>query len=253
MIKSIIVDDEPNAVNFLANALTKYCMDVEIIGKAHSIEDALPLLYNSSFDLLFLDIELLDGSGFDLLERVGKINFSVIFITAYNQYAIRAFRFNALDYLLKPVNIKELLNAVDKVRIRLNASQQQMVDFRKLFENLKGPQPTKLAINSQSETVFISLDEIVRLEAYGNYTRVILVDGNQIIASKTLKEYETLLEDMSFFRVHHSHIINLQFIKKYIRRDGVSVLMQDGLSIPVATRRKEAFELYLKDFFNQMD
>lgn len=249
MIRTIIVDDEPNAVNFLANALEKYCSDVSIVGKIHSVEDAEILINNSTFDLLLLDIELIDGTGFDVLDRVKNRNFEVIFITAYNQHAIKAFKFSALDYLLKPLNIKELLSAIDKVRIRMNSSSNQKFDYKMLLENIKTQNVSKLAINSQNETVFVSLTEIMRFEAYGNYSRVLLKDGSQIIASKTLKDYEQILTEDSFFRVHHSHIINIQYLKKYIRKDGISVLMQDGLSIPVATRRKESFENFMKQHF----
>lgn len=252
MIRAIIVDDEPNAIHFISNALQKYCSDVEILGKVQSVEDALLLINNSTFDLLLLDIELLDGSGFDLLAQVKNPNFIVIFITAYNQYAVKAFKFNALDYLLKPLNIKELICAIDKVRIRLASSMPNKFDYHTLLENIKGQSFSKIAISSQTETVFVALTEIVRFEAYGNYSRLILNDRSQMVTSRTLKDYEQILDENMFFRIHHSHIININFLVKYIRKDGFSVLMHDGLSIPVATRRKDAFEEFMKSHFTNL-
>lgn len=252
MIRTVLVDDEWNALNFTANALNKYCSDVEIIGKVQSVSDAELLISNSHFDLVLLDIELMDGTAFDLLNRLNERPFEIIFITAYNQYAIKAFKYNAIDYILKPVNIKELISAIDKVRIRLNSSLHRPIDYRFLLESIKSQTISKLAIHSMNETVFISIADINRFEAYGNYSRVILKDGNQIISSKTLKDYEQILDEDLFFRVHHSHIINIQYLKKYIRKDGYSALMQDGLSIPVATRRREAFEQFMKQHFTNI-
>lgn len=252
MIRTIIVDDEPNAVNFLANALAKYSTDVEVVGKIHSVEDAEILINSTTFDLLLLDIELIDGTGFDLLQRIENRNFDVVFITAYNQHAIKAFRFSAVDYLLKPLNIKELLLAIDKVRVRLRQNTGSTIDYKALLENIKGVKMNRLAINSQTETLFVSLTEIVAFEAYGNYTKVILSGGNQVIASRTLKDYELMLPDDTFIRIHNSYVINIQFVKKYLHRDGFSVLMHDGITLPVAIRRKEAFESFLKRNFTSL-
>jgi len=252
MIRTILVDDELNALNFTANALNKYCSDVEIIGKVQSVADAELVIQSSHFDLLLLDIELIDGTAFDLLNRLTDRSFEIIFITAYNQHAIKAFKYNAIDYILKPVNIKELIAAIDKVRIRLNSSFNHSIDYKSLLESIKSQNIAKLAIHSVNETVFVSLADINRFEAYGNYSRVILKDGSQIISSKTLKDYEQILDEDVFFRVHHSHIINIHYLKKYIRKDGFSALMQDGLSIPVATRRREAFEHFMKIHFTNI-
>jgi two-component system, LytTR family, response regulator len=252
MIRTILVDDELNALNFTANALSKYCSDVEIIGKVQSVADAELLIQSTHFDLLLLDIELIDGTAFDLLNRLSVKSFEIIFITAYNQHAIKAFKYNAIDYILKPVNIKELISAIDKVRIRLNSTMSRTIDYKFLLESMKSQSIAKLAIHSLNETVFVSLEEINRFEAYGNYSRVILKDGSQIISSKTLKDYEQILDEDIFFRVHHSHIINIHYLKKYIRKDGYTALMKDGLSIPVATRRREAFEHFMKIHFTNI-
>jgi len=252
MIRTILVDDELNALNFTANALNKYCSDVEIIGKVQSVADAELLIQSTHFELVLLDIELIDGTAFDLLNRLSDRSFEIIFITAYNQHAIKAFKYNAIDYILKPVNIKELISAIDKVRIRLNSSLNHPIDYKFLLESIKSQSIAKLAIHSVNETVFVSLADINRFEAYGNYSRVILKDGSQIISSKTLKDYEQILDEDMFFRVHHSHIINIHYLKKYIRKDGFTALMQDGLSIPVATRRREAFEHFMKIHFTNI-
>jgi two-component system LytT family response regulator len=248
MIRTIIVDDEPNAVNFVASALQKYCSDVEVVAKLHTVEDAELVVNSSSFDLLLLDIELLDGTGFDLLEKVENRDFFLIFITAYNQHAVKAFKYSAVDYLLKPLNIKELLSAIDKIKQRKDRQDKPEQDIRNLLDNLKGNKIEKLAINAQNETLFVSLSDIIRFEAYGNYSKVFLQNG-EYLASKTLKEFENLLADSTFFRAHHSHIVNIQYLKKYVRKDGLMVLMNDGSSIPVATRRKESFENFLKQHF----
>ena len=248
MIRTIIVDDEPNAVNFVDSALKKYCNDVEVVAKLHTVKDAEMVINTTSFDLLLLDIELLDGTGFDLLERIEKRNFFLIFITAYNQHAIKAFKFSAVDYLLKPLNIKELLQAIEKIKERQQRQDKPEKDILNLLENMQGNKMDKLAINAQNETIFVKLSDIIRLEAYGNYCKVYL-ENSQYLASKTLKEFESLLGDSTFFRVHHSHIVNIQYMKKYMRKDGLTILTSDGTQVPLATRRKEAFDDFLKKHF----
>lgn len=248
MIRTIIVDDEPNAVNLIENALNKHVKNTQVVAKAHSIAEAEPIINTTDFDLLLLDIDLVDGSGFDLLEKVKNKNYSLIFITAYNQHAIKAFKYSAVDYLLKPLNIRELMAAIEKISERKKEDGFEINAIKSLLTNLQSSHPSKLAVHAQSEIIFVEVKDVIRLESLGNYTKVFFADKSQIVSSKTLGDYESMLHEDSFFRCHHSHLINVNYLKKYIRKDGLAVILKDGSVIPVSTRRKDDFELFIKKY-----
>jgi two-component system, LytTR family, response regulator len=242
MIRAVIVDDERNSAEALNTMLARYCSEVSVVGMADSADSAYELLMQVRPELAFLDIEMPFGNAFDLLSRVPDGSFDIIFVTAYDNYAINAIRYAALDYLLKPVNINELKQAVAKaVKRKEEKTVHQHIDI--LLHNLtaKNSSLQKIGINTQDGIVFLHLSGITCLEASNNYTRIFLKDKSTILASKTLKEFEEMLPADVFCRIHHSYMINLNCIKKYYRGKGGYVEMEDGRSIEVSIRKKEEF------------
>ena len=236
-ITALIVDDEANNRENLRSALTQYCPEVNVIGEADSALTAFDFLQKNQPDLVFLDIGMPMGDGFQLLESLPEINFDIIFVTAFNQYAIRAIKCCAIDYLLKPIDVFELKQAVSRaIANQAKKEQQQKLDL--LINNRQQPNQ-KIALPQSDHVEFVAIEEIIRCKGEKNYTWFYLKDGRKLLVSQTLKEYVDLLEDAHFYRVHQSHLINLQQIKKYSRRDGGYVVMTDGEQIPVARNRKE--------------
>ena len=246
MLRSIIIDDEPKNIRILRKLVEDYCPAVNVIADASDVESANRVINETSPDLLFLDIEMPFGNAFDLLDKLKPISFEVIFVTAFNDYALKALKYSALDYLLKPVNIEELKLAVERAIQRIQVKNINET-LNNLLYNLQKPQPTmqKLALPSAEGLIFIHLDKIVRCEASGAYTIIYTRKGEKITTSRNIKDYEDLLPAGMFFRVHNSHIVNLNCIKKYYRGRGGYIEMEDGATIEVATRRKDGF---LKSF-----
>ncbi len=247
MIKAILIDDEINALSSLEILLESHCPSVKIMEKSQSAVDSLSLIEDLKPDLLFLDIEMPTMNGFDLLEQMRANPISVIFTTAYNQYAIKAIRYSALDYLLKPIDPKELVQAVQ--RFEAHSSKPTIEQFQFLIDKISQKEHThkKLAIPNLEGFKMISVDDIVYCEAEDNYTHIILKDDARIIASRTLKEIQRLLDDYrSFIRVHHSFLINLNEIRQYVRGDGGYVMMSDGSHINVSRNKKKNLLRYLK-------
>ncbi len=237
MIKAILVDDMPEALEVLKQDLADNCPDVEIIGTADSVVSAAKLLRQGQPDLLFLDILLGDGTGFDLLEIFPNLKSKLIFITASDEFAIKAFRFAAIDYLLKPFDPKELKEAVDRARSQLQNSQES-IDILK--ETIRHPEdlPTRISLHSQEKISVVDIDNIVRCESDSNNTLFILGTGEKIFVTKTLKHFEKMLKDHSFIRVHQSQLININFIQEYVRTEGGYLKMKNGDDVPVAVRKK---------------
>lgn len=241
-IRTLIVDDEELARKNLAFLLADYCPMVEVIGEAANSKEAQAFIDKESIDLLFLDIEMPNGSGFDLLENIKHdIDFKIIFVTAYHEYALRAFKYSAVDYILKPINPEELTIAVDKVNPGEHSESVEKIDH--LIENIqrRGEQLDKLALPSMEGLHFVNLDEIIYCESQDNYTQFFLTDGRRIMVSKTIKHFEEMLDEERFYRVHRSNIINLKYIDKYVKGEGGYVVMKQGPRIPVSRRRKESF------------
>ncbi len=237
MIKAIIIDDIEQARVTLKKDLEIYAPDVQVIGEAGGVIDGAKLLKSIKPDVLFLDIQMQDGSGFDLLDILKEINFKIIFITASDAHAIKAFRYAAIDYLLKPVDPDELVEALKKLREeKVNESEK----YKLLNDSLKNSQRPheRLALHTQDKIHIVNIKDIIRCESNVNYTEFFFVGGRKMLVTKTLKEFEDLLSDQGFYRVHQSHLINTKFIKEFVKTDGGYLLMNDGCNVPVSTRKR---------------
>ncbi|MCC6723709.1 MAG: response regulator transcription factor, partial [Saprospiraceae bacterium] len=219
----VIIDDEEPARKILQNLLNTLRPDCQIVGEADSVASGIKLIRQTSPNLVFLDVAMEDGSGFDLLEMFPTMNFKVVFITAFDNFAIKAFRYNALDYLLKPILPRDLVNSVDRASSELEESHA--LKLKNLTTQASTRQLSKLALPSQDGLLFVRLDQIVRLEADGNYTTLFTIDKERYIVAQPLCDFEELLPESSFFRTHQSHVINFDFIKKLIKKDGGYISM----------------------------
>ncbi len=243
MIKAIIVDDEQHCIDRLRVLLeNNFSTTIQLIGEASSVTIAQELIIKQAPDLIFLDVQIHDKTGFDLLNSYSSIPFFVIFTTAYEQYALKAFKFSAIDYLLKPIDVDELSSAVHKVVSTVHQSDYKS-KFDLLYANFRqlGLQEKKVAVPTISGIEFIMVSSIIRCESNVNYTTLYLTGNAKLVVAKTLKEFEELLTEYNFFRVHNSHLINLSFIKTYNKGKGGSVVLTDGTELEVSSRRKEAF------------
>ena len=242
MIRAVIIDDEPNNIDALRALIGKFCPGVEVVGCADNLEDGYNTIKSTGPDLVFLDIEMPYGNSFTLLDRLKPVSFEVIFVTAFENYAINAIKHSALDYLLKPVNIRELQLAVQKAEseIQANNINSNIKNFVGQVDPAKNLDQ-KISLPSHNGLVFIKLAEFIRMEASSNYTAVYLTNKSKLLISKTLKEFEDILPPAYFSRVHHSHIINHQFIKRYYHGRGGYIEMEDGTHIEVSSRKKESF------------
>ena len=242
MIKAIIVDDELGARESLSKMVEKNCKNIQIVAKADSMISAYEAITNLKPDLVFLDVEMPNGNAFDLLEKFDKIDFDIIFTTAYDHYAIKGIKYSAIDYILKPIDPEELVQAVQ--RFEDKKGQNNMLDkkIQALLSNVKPENKLKkVGLPDGEGLVFINLSEIIRCDSDGNYTFFILTSGKKIIASRTLGEYEQMFADDNFFRVHRSHLVNLQHVKKYIKGEGGYVVMSDNSQVEVSRRNKIDF------------
>jgi len=234
-LRTIIIDDEPDSVKLLQLQLTRYCPHVEVVSSYTSTVKALDGIKTLMPDLLFLDIEMPVMNGFEMLDKVLHMNFSLVFVTAYNQFALKAFRFNALDFLVKPIDTNELIEAVAKAEHRKKPTSAQLTMLQK---QLRGAPVTKIAIPGQNGVSFIDLNEIVFVEASNNYSKLVLTDRRFFLISKTLKDVQEVLEEEHFLRVHRQYVINLNHVKQFNRNEGV-LTMTNGQYIPVARNQKE--------------
>ena len=239
MITATIVDDEPYSCETLATLLERYCPDVKVLDICYSAASALKSINEQKPQLLFLDIEMPHMNGFELLEKLPDIDFELIFTTSYDQYAIKAFRFSALDYLLKPIDQDDLRKAVQKAVTSTDHVSPQQIKV--LLEKINHPSlvVNKIAIPTLEGLQMILIESIIHCEADRNYTIIFTKGKQKIIASKTLKELEELLEDYPFIRVHHSHIVNLNEVEKYVKGEGGYLMMSNGANIDVSRSRKE--------------
>ncbi|MHB1277022.1 MAG: LytR/AlgR family response regulator transcription factor [Bacteroidia bacterium] len=240
-MRAIIIDDEKKSRSILATMLLRYCSTIKLVGEAGNIRDAHQLIMKHEPDLVFLDISMPEGSGFELLNRLKEISFQIIFVTAFDEYAIQAIRNDALDYLVKPVSIEELRSAVKRAEQKQNMSGA-MDNFHHINEMMRqGAETKRIAIPENGGLLFLALKDIIRLEADGSYTRFHLISGKSVLSSRHLKEYDTHLPGDLFFRVHHSHVINLDHIHHYERGEGGTIVMSDHSSVSLSKRKKKAF------------
>ncbi|MEH6764888.1 MAG: LytTR family DNA-binding domain-containing protein [Aequorivita antarctica] len=241
-LKAIIVDDEKHSRETLNNLVIEFCEDVEVLTTASNIEDAVLAIKTLKPDLLFLDIELQTGTGFDILEQLNEVNFEVIFTTAFEQYALKAVKFSSLDYLLKPIDLDELQKAVEKAK-KIKDRNIYSRQLETLIHNLKQQQPinNKICLATADGYEFINVEEIMYCKAEGSYTSFKLINGINLLVSKHLKEYENLLTDQYFMRVHNSYLINLNEVKKYVKADGGYILMNNGEPVSISRSKKDDF------------
>ncbi len=240
-LKAIIVDDERHSRETLKTLLGEFCEDVAIVGSIGSVEEAIVAISTTNPDVVFLDVELQSGTGFDILTQIKPINFEIIFITAFEQYAIKAVKYSSLDYLLKPIDLDELKEAVEKVKKK---KKQEIYNkqLEVLIYNLrKQPKLHKICLSTSDGLEFIALENIIYCKANGSYTSFFLKNKGSVLVSKHLKEYENLLADLHFMRVHNSFLINLKEVEKYMKSEGGYILMSNRDTVSISKSKKEAF------------
>ncbi len=241
MISCIIIDDETKNIKLLQNMLNMHCPAVKVLATEIDAKNGLLLIDELQPQLVFLDVEMPHLNGFDLLKQLEPISFEVIFVTAYSHYAVEAFECHATGYVTKPINADKLIAAVDTAEKRIAEKSINKNLFSLLEHNSKQAAPNKIPLSTTNGLIFVKIADIMYCESSGNYTHFYLVDDKKIVVSRQLGEYERLLPDGDFIRIHDKYIIHLTYIKEYIKGSGGDVVLENGKEIPVATRRKEEF------------
>ena len=246
MLRAVIIDDIETIRKKNSAIIKSNCPNISIIGQAESVESGIAIIKKLSPDLVFLDVEMPDGTGFDLLQKLNPINFKVIFITGFEDFAIKAFRFSAIDYLLKPLDAGELIEAVKKVEDSLNKEVFDM-KINNLFSNLERPKNLQKLILKTAEKIYsVNIQDVVNCESEKNYTTFHFINAPKLVVSTNLKEYENLLTPFNFFRTHQSHLINMAYFDHFIKTDGGNtIVMKNKTSIPLSVRKKEEFLVLL--------
>jgi two-component system, LytTR family, response regulator len=241
ILTAILIDDELSSLNNLKQKLEEFCSSVQIVATSQKPEEALFLIRQHKPDVLFLDIEMPKMSGFGMLEELGDYDAEIIFTTAYNQYAIDAIRISAFDYLVKPVAIRDLQNAVNRLlTIRSSRTKERLHILRESVSDARSP-GNKIALPTNDGLEFIKITDILRIESSSCYSKVFFVNGKMLLVTRLLKDFEEILAPYRFFRVHNSHLINLQYIQKFVRADGGQIIMENGDIISISRRRKDEF------------
>jgi len=242
MIKTIIVEDEKKSREVLNKLIQKNCPDLNVVGTAASVEEAVAVIKKEKPDLVFLDIELSDGTGFDILEQVQGLNFEVIFATAYDQYAIKAIKYSAIDYLLKPIDVDELKKSVEKLSQK-KSDLSQIENLRFLLQNFKKPDEnfSKITLPTGNAYEIVLVNDIIRLEADESYTYVILTNNRKFHVTQTMKHFEDILPTELFMRIHHAHLINMKHVIRFLKVDSGYAVMSDGSQLEISRRKKDQF------------
>ena len=242
MIRTVVIEDEEHSRKMLMEMLHEHCRTITVVASADSVKTGLTAIAEQKPELVFLDIELQSETSFEILEKLPEINFELVFTTAFDHYALKAIKFCAIDYLLKPIDVNELRIAVSKAEKRLNREYLNK-NLEVLVNNLKsGSQNNhRIALSTLEGLLFVNVRDIIYCESSGPYTKFIFKQSDKIVTSKHLKEYEDLLSGYDFFRIHKSYLVNLQEIKKYIRGEGGQLIMSDGATLNVSKQRKESF------------
>jgi len=250
-LKAVIVEDEKHSRQTLKSLVEEFCIDIEVIGLAGSVTEAVEVIKTNNPDVIFLDIELQTGTGFDVLNQVSHLNFEVIFTTAFEQYAIKAVKFSSLDYLLKPIDLEELQSAVQKAQSKKNQEVYKK-QLETLMLNLKQQKPklNKICLATSDGFEFIEVNDIIYCKAEGSYTSFILKNKNKLLVSKHLKEYENLLLEQDFMRVHNSFLINLKEVKKYVKADGGYIIMNNNDTVSISRSKKDDFIQVMSTLMN---
>lgn len=239
-LKIAIIDDESDGAESLKLFFNNNYPNFEILGIANSVKSAVELLSVKNPDLVFMDIELPDGSGFDILEQLTNRDFSVIFVTAYNQYAIKAFKYSAVDYLLKPFDFNDMDDAIKKILRKETPATQKKEKIETLLQNTKKEKPVKIVLATSDSIDFVNINDIIHIQSDGNYCTLRIKGRDNLLVSKNLGEFENMLEDYSFFRTHQSHIVNLNFVQKVSRFDG-DIVMEGGSTAILSRRKRNEF------------
>lgn len=248
IIESVIIDDESAFINTL-NIMIKDHPDFKIIGTARSVADGIQLIKNVNPDIVFLDIQLGDGLGFDVLKATSDMDYSVIFVTAFDYYAVEAFRFSAIDYLLKPISSVNLNEAIEKVNRKMDdSSLKSKIDLLLTNYKIKDKHKKKIVLKELDTHHILPVDEIICCSAEGSYTKFYVKNNIRIVVSKHLKEYEKLLENYDFLRVHRSHLVNINKINKYEKKEGGILFLDEDIQVSVSVRNKDKVSAILKDF-----
>lgn len=245
LIKAAIIDDDIHSTEMLCGLIKECCTSISIVSVAHDVEEGARDILLHNPDVVFLDVEMPGGTGFDMLEMLQNRNFEVVFVTAHNKYAIQAIKHSALDFLLKPYDPVEFVKTIN--RIKANTRNNSM-NIDVLLENLNHPTPKKLVVSSSKGFEYIPVEEIVRMESERSYARIFLQNKRIIMVSKCLNEYQNMLDKNVFFRVHNSHLINLNHVIKYYRTDGGFIEMSDCAQIPISRSKKEVFINVMQKF-----
>jgi two-component system LytT family response regulator len=241
-MKVIIIDDEARSRKSIANILNISSIETALVAEAENVKTGLEAIKQYKPDVVLLDINMPDGTGFDLLKKLDHINFKVIFITAYEEFAIQAFEFSAVDYILKPVDPLKLNEALNKAH-QLVEQENISLRLNALFANLESSstESKKLVLKTAENIYLVKTSDIIRCESDGGYTRFYIVDGKKILVSRNMKDFEEMLNGFGFYRIHQSHLINLKYIDHYSKTEGGAVVMKDNSSLPLARRKKESF------------
>jgi two-component system LytT family response regulator len=238
--KLLIIDDENRTREFVKKIIDSFQLDIEVFTDGENVETGIEAINRINPDIVLLDIQMPDGTGFDVLNSIETKNFEVIFITAYQEYAIKAIKFSALDYILKPIDSEELhssiITAMDALEFKREDEQ-----YLALENNIQATNRRKLVLKTQESVFVVDLSEIVRCEADKNYTFFYLNSGKKILVSRTLKDFETMLNGYGFFRIQQSHLINLEYLDRYDKTQGGAIIMKDGVSVPLSSAKKEQF------------
>ena len=253
MIRAVIIDDENSAINVLNMLLKKKCKDdVEVVATSNSPIEGKALIEQHKPDLVFLDIEMPGMTGIDLIRSLPNPNFHVVFVTAYDAYAVEAFELSAIDYLLKPIGADKVERVVNKIKENIRKAQSHMNEQLKQLErilkiNTNGNE-SKIGVGMADKIVFVNIPDILYCEAQGNYTNVVLYDGKKIVASKTLGDFENQFADKNFFRIHHSYLINMNRVKEFQRHEGGYVMMENNVKLEVSQRKRKDFMDAISNF-----
>lgn len=246
-MRIVLIDDDATVRENLKILLSLYASESQVVGEADGVQEGLTCIRNHKPDMVLLDVEMKDGTGFDLLSIYGPLDFKLIFVTGHDAYAIKAFKYSAIDYVLKPVDPDDLKSALEKAA-QTHDSDVQNLKVANLVQNKSTPPFDQKIILKDAETVYlVSVKDIIRCESEANYTKFFLLDGRMVMVSKTMKEFDKLFEGQSFFRAHQSHLINLLHFDRYEKKEGGIVHMKDGSTLPVAIRKKDALMSALEE------
>ncbi len=247
MIRAILVEDNIQSRTALYDDLKEYCPSVEVEGQCGSVKEALAMIPAIKPDVVFLDVDLEDGTGFDILKQIKDPGFHIIFTTGSDDHAMKAIKFSALDYLLKPVDPDDLILAVKKLQSAKKEKHPAKENLDLFLENMRNANkaPKRIALSTSDRIHIVPVNEIIRCESVRNYTLFHLANNKQVLVTRTLKEYDEMLEDSGFVRVHNSHLININCLKEFVKTDGGYALMSDGSKVPVAVRKKDDLLRYM--------